>query len=162
MRTSYAVALGSNMRSPRHGSPARVVDAAFKALDIQPLSITARSSIVQSRPIGPSQRAYANAAALVETDLDPAAFLEHLKALERSFGRRDRGQRWRARPLDLDIILWSGGAWAGDVLIIPHPAFRARSFVLSPLSEIARDWRDPVTNRTIGQLAATLPKSSAF
>jgi 2-amino-4-hydroxy-6-hydroxymethyldihydropteridine diphosphokinase len=162
MRTSYAIALGSNMRSPRHGSPARVLTAAIGTLGKAPLILINHSRTVLSRPIGPSQRAYANAAALVETDLDPAALLTHLKAIERSFGRRDRGQRWRARPLDLDIILWSGGAWTGDSLIIPHPAFRARSFVLSPLSEIARNWRDPITNRTIGQLTATLPNSSAF
>jgi 2-amino-4-hydroxy-6-hydroxymethyldihydropteridine diphosphokinase len=162
MRTSFAIALGSNMRSPRHGSPVQVLSAAMATLGKAPLILINHSGTKLSRPIGPSQRAYANAAALVETELDPVALLEHLKAIERSFGRRDRGQRWRARPLDLDIILWSGGAWADDSLIIPHPAFRARSFVLSPLNEIARDWRDPITNRTIGHLTAMLPKSSAF
>ena len=140
MRTSYIIALGSNRRHPRHGAPAHVLAAAMAGLD--PI---ARSRIITSRPIGPSQRAYANAAILIESDLSPPALLAHLKTIERSFGRRAGGQRWAARVLDLDIILWSGGIWVDKVLIVPHPAYRLRSFVLGPLCEIAAWWRDPLT-----------------
>ena len=58
--------------------------------------------------------------------------------------------------LDLDIILWSEGAWAGPGLVVPHPAFRSRRFVLEPLAELAADWRDPVTGLTVRQLLAHL------
>jgi len=78
-----------------------------------------------------------------------------LKAIETAFGRR-RGQRWTDRVIDLDIILWSDGAWAGDGLIVPHPEFRRRDFVLRPLGAIVPDWRDPVTGRTVRQLAARI------
>jgi 2-amino-4-hydroxy-6-hydroxymethyldihydropteridine diphosphokinase len=162
MGTSYAIALGSNMRHPRYGGPAGVLAAAVRALDDDPCVVTAKSATVRSRPIGPSLRCFANAVVLIETTLEPPNLLQHLQALEAAFGRRKRGQSWRARVLDLDIILWSGGAWADDQLIIPHPAFRRRSFVLHPLKQVARDWRDPHSRRSVAHLAALLPKSSTF
>ena len=79
--------------------------------------------------------------------------MARLKAIERSFGRRP-GRRWGARVIDLDIILWSGGVYAGAALTIPHPAFRARRFVLDPLATLVPRWRDPVTGLTVRQLAA--------
>lgn len=156
MRTSYIIALGSNRRHPRHGGPAHVLAAAMAKLD--PL---ARSRIIISRPIGPSQRAYANAAILIESDLSPPALLVHLKAIERDFGRRSGGQRWLARVLDLDIILWSGGVWADETLTIPHLAYRQRRFVLGPLCEIAPWWRDPLTHFSPPQQKARLDRARA-
>ena len=83
------------------------------------------------------------------------AAIAALKAIERAFGRRN-GRRWGPRGLDLDIILWAGGAWGGPGPIIPHPEFRTRAFVLEPLAEIAPALRDPVTGKTIGALLAAL------
>ena len=153
MRTSYVIALGSNQRHPRHGAPARVVATAMALLE--PI---AQSAIISSAAIGPSQRRYANAAVLIESDLPPPALLTHLKAIERRFGRRSRGQRWSARVLDLDIILWSGGIWADATLTVPHPAFRARSFVLTPLCDIVPNWRDPISHFSTLQLKARLDR----
>jgi 2-amino-4-hydroxy-6-hydroxymethyldihydropteridine diphosphokinase len=82
-----------------------------------------------------------------------------LQSIEARFGRRRRGQRWRARVLDLDIVLWSGGAWASPGLIVPHVAFRERLFVLGPAAKIAGDWRDPVTGLSLRQLLARLKRS---
>ena len=67
-----------------------------------------------------------NGAALVRSKLDPQALLRRLQKTEAKFGRRRMGHKWRARVLDLDIILWSGGAFASDNLSIPHPLFRTR------------------------------------
>jgi 2-amino-4-hydroxy-6-hydroxymethyldihydropteridine diphosphokinase len=153
MRTSYLIALGSNQRHPRYGPPAQVVEVAMTQL--APL---ARSRIISSAAIGPSQRRYANAAILIESELAPADLLTHLKATERAFGRRTGGQRWRARVLDLDIILWSGGIWVDVTLTIPHPAFRTRSFVLGPLCDIAPDWNDPISHFSLLQLKARLDR----
>ncbi|MBA4048353.1 MAG: 2-amino-4-hydroxy-6-hydroxymethyldihydropteridine diphosphokinase [Sphingomonas sp.] len=146
--TSYAIALGSNRRG-RHGGPAQMVRAGLEAVG----GVVAASTVIETAPVGPSQRRFANMAAIVATDEPPDALLARLKAIEAAFGRR-RGQRWGARVIDLDIILWSGGAWVSPGLTIPHPAFRARDFVLRPLAQIAPGWRDPVSGRTIRQLVA--------
>jgi 2-amino-4-hydroxy-6-hydroxymethyldihydropteridine diphosphokinase len=92
---------------------------------------------------------------LLQSDEAPPALLRRLKAIERDFGRR-RGRVWGARVIDLDIVLWSGGAWGDSRLTVPHPRFRGRDFVLAPLAEVAPDWRDPVTGLSIRQLAARL------
>ncbi|MCR2835232.1 2-amino-4-hydroxy-6-hydroxymethyldihydropteridine diphosphokinase [Parerythrobacter lacustris] len=154
----YLLALGSNMRHAALGSPREVVATAIAALaEIGP--VTARSRIIESAPLGPSLRRYANAAALVESELEPAHMLALLKRIERRFGRR-RGQRWSARVLDLDIVLWSGGAWSSPELSVPHREFRRRSFVLGPAAQIAGDWRDPLSGLSLRQLNARLTKPS--
>ena len=148
-KTSYAIAIGSNRRS-RFGSPAETIRAAADALD--PLAV---SRIRATPALGPAGRGFANAALILESSSEPPKLLADLKALERDFGRRS-GRRWGPRVLDLDIILWSEGAWAGPGLVVPHPAFRSRRFVLEPLAELAADWRDPVTGLTVRQLLARL------
>jgi 2-amino-4-hydroxy-6-hydroxymethyldihydropteridine diphosphokinase len=143
--TSYAIALGSNRRS-RHGSPIATVRAAAQALSAD------RLSRIRSTPaLGPAGRGFANAAAIVRSKLDPPDFLSRLKQIEAEFGRRG-GRRWGPRVLDLDMILWSGGPWEQQGLVVPHPEFRARSFVVEPLAELAPEWRDPISGATIRQL----------
>lgn len=118
-------------------------------------TVTARSTIVATAPLGPAQRRFANAACLVESEYAPASLLAGLKHTEREFGRRD-GRRWGDRVLDLDIVLWSDGVVESRALTIPHTQFRKRSFVLGPATEIAPDWRDPVTGLKVRQLNARL------
>jgi 2-amino-4-hydroxy-6-hydroxymethyldihydropteridine diphosphokinase len=111
-----------------------------------------RLSVIRSTPaLGPAGRSFANAAAILFTDLAPPDLLAQLKQLETHFGRRP-GRRWGPRVIDLDIILWAGGGWEAPELVVPHPQFRSRRFVLEPLAELVPDWRDPVTGATVRQL----------
>lgn len=150
----YLIALGSNRRLAGIGAPRAVLDAAIAAMTAEGWQIEAVSDWVDSAPLGPSLRRYANGAAVIAGDLEPPEALECLQAIELAFGRERRGQRWRSRTLDLDIVLWSGGAWHSPGLDIPHPLFRERAFVLGPAAKIAPDWRDPVSGLTLRQLAA--------
>ena len=132
--------------------------AAFAALGGKGLKLKAASPIVASAPLGPSHRRYANAAALVKTRLSPEELLDRLQGIERRFGRRRGGRRWGPRVLDLDIVLWSGGAWSSPHLTVPHVAFRTRRFVLGPVAAIAPRWRDPVSGLSLQQLLARLTR----
>ena len=154
----YLVALGSNVRHPRYGDPRKVLAAAMDALAGDGADVVARAPVVESAPIGPSHRRYANGACLVRTGRDPEAMLGYLQAIETRFGRRRMGMRWRARVLDLDIVLWDGGAYAAKNLTIPHPLFRERDFVLAPVVQIAGDWHDPISGLTTRHLFARLTK----
>ncbi len=97
---------------------------------------------------------------MIATSLMPEALLARLQAIERAFGRKSRGARWTARVLDLDLVLWSGGAWSSTALTIPHPRMRDRQFVLAPAQAIAADWRDPLTGLTVRQLRARLTRAN--
>ncbi|MFZ2996784.1 2-amino-4-hydroxy-6-hydroxymethyldihydropteridine diphosphokinase [Sphingobium sp.] len=155
----YALALGSNRPLSARRTPARLVDEAAALMGrIGP--VLARSPTIETAPIGPSLRRYANAALLIESPLAPHAMLAALQAIERDLGRR-RFRRWGARSIDIDIILWSGGAWNSRALTIPHPAFRVRAFVLTPLLNIVPDWRDPRSGLTVRHLAARLAKAAS-
>jgi len=143
----YAIGLGSNRRHGRYGRPAEVLGAAVDRL--RPI---AASGILQTDPVGPSSRRFANAAILIETPLAPPELLARLKGIEREFGRR-RGRRWGERVLDLDILLWSGGRWSTRHLTIPHPRLAQRVFALAPLAKIAPNWRIPSLSTVRRQLA---------
>jgi 2-amino-4-hydroxy-6-hydroxymethyldihydropteridine diphosphokinase len=150
MRSTFVVAAGSNRRG-RHGGPHEEIAAALAALS----GVVAIAPIITSAPLGPSIRRFANTVAIIRSDAAPDAFLLLLKAIEQRFGRR-RGQRWGTRVIDLDVILWSGGSYEAAGLVIPHPAFRDRDFVLGPLTHVAPAWRDPLTGLTMRQLHARL------
>ncbi|WP_231638858.1 2-amino-4-hydroxy-6-hydroxymethyldihydropteridine diphosphokinase [Aurantiacibacter marinus] len=140
------------------GRPRDIVALAMELLHETLGEVTACSAITASAPVGPSQRQYANAALLLQSRLNPRSLLNVLQDTEAMLGRVRRGQRWQARTLDLDIVLWSGGIFAAPELIIPHPLYRERSFVLGPAAQIAPLWRDPLTGLTIRQTAARLSR----
>jgi 2-amino-4-hydroxy-6-hydroxymethyldihydropteridine diphosphokinase len=159
LRQRYLIALGSNVRHHRYGRPEQVLAAALEALGDAGIKVKRAARPIRSAPLGPSRRCYANTAAVVHTRLDPDELLDALKAIERQFGRRRGGQRWGSRVLDLDVVLWSEGAWASPGLTVPHPNFRMRTFVLAPAIRIAPRWRDPVSGLSLRQLAGRLRSS---
>ncbi len=134
----YAIAIGSNRRHGRFGRPPQVVEAAIARLDAA-FGLFDASPIVLNPAHGGAGRDFANAVAVVESDVDPSEMLGALKAVEREFGRRS-GKRWGPRVLDLDIIAWSGGKWRSPGLIVPHPRAASRAFVIQPLAAIAPYW----------------------
>jgi len=150
----YLIALGSNQKHPLLGAPASILGHAIDALEMEDIDVFTAAQIVTSNPIGASRRTYANSAVLLVSKLEPADMLSRLQAIELHFGRKRLGQKWRARTLDLDIILWSGGIFSSGnpPISIPHPHFRDRGFVLGPASEIAPKMTDPITGLTLAQL----------
>ncbi|HEY6048755.1 MAG TPA: 2-amino-4-hydroxy-6-hydroxymethyldihydropteridine diphosphokinase [Sphingomicrobium sp.] len=155
----YAIAIGSNRPHGRHGRPPQVVEAAVARLE-EEFGLFDASPIVLNAAHGPPGRDFANAVALVESDLDPPEMLQRLKAIEHDFGRRP-GRHWGPRVLDLDIVLWSGGKFRSRRLTIPHPQLERRGFVLQPLAAIAPSWRieGPTTARHLaGRLAHRAPR----
>ena len=150
----YAIAIGSNRPHGRLGRPPHVVETAIARLD-RDFGLFDASPIVLNRAQGGAGRDFANAVALVESDLDPPEMLRALKAIEREFGRR-RGRRWSARVLDLDIVDWSGGRWRSRPLTVPHAAAANRAFVIEPLAAIAPSWRlqAPLTARHLAHRLA--------
>lgn len=155
----YAIAIGSNRLHGRFGRPAGVVEAAIAQLD-QEFGLFDASPIILNPAHGGAGRDFANAVALLESDLEPQNLLKRLKQVERDFGRR-AGRRWGPRVLDLDLVLWSGGRFRSRGLTVPHSQLGRRDFVLKPLAAIAPRWRveGSLTARHLAQrLARAAPR----
>jgi len=154
-----ALALGSNLSSPA-GSPRQTLDAAVRRLEDLG-HVTAVSRYYETAPVGyANQPTFLNAAAILETTLAPQALLTHLLAIEREFGRdRSHGIANGPRTLDLDILLYDDLVLGTPTLQLPHPRMHQRSFVLTPLVEIAPHLVHPVFNKSMGQLLEDLTKA---
>ena len=89
--------------------------------------------------------------------MHPVPLMDLLHQIELEFGRL-RKTRNMARTLDLDILDFDGRVETGaDGVILPHPRMHERSFVLLPLSEIAPEWRHPISAASIDDLIAKIP-----
>jgi 2-amino-4-hydroxy-6-hydroxymethyldihydropteridine diphosphokinase len=148
-----AIALGSNV-----GDREQYLQDAIASLTpfVSNLHL---SRIFETDPVGMAdgQRRVVNAAATGQTTLSARDLLGRMLDVELELGRT-RPHPGAARTVDLDLILY-GRAVIDEApsLIVPHPRFRERRFVLEPLADVASDWRDPVTGLTIAQLLANLP-----
>ena len=146
-----AVALGSNL-----GDRAAHLDFAIARLAALLDNLKA-SRYYDTVPVGVSgpQPIYLNAAAVGKTTLSARELLDGLLAIERERGR-ERPHDNAPRTLDLDLILFGDAVIVEPGLVVPHPRFRERRFVLEPLAEVAAGLRDPVTGKTADQLLLDL------
>jgi 2-amino-4-hydroxy-6-hydroxymethyldihydropteridine diphosphokinase len=115
---------------------------AFAEGEVEDTRLLAASRVYETRPIGPSDQPYLNAAVALETSLEPEVLLAALKRIEAENGRV-RHARWASRTLDLDfLLLGRGGAWitkSTDALTLPHPQVFERDFVMHPLLDLQPD-----------------------
>jgi 2-amino-4-hydroxy-6-hydroxymethyldihydropteridine diphosphokinase len=145
--TRVAIALGSNL-GDRRGH----LDYAASRLGSILRNIRV-STFVDTEPVDVAGRQplFLNAAAIGETALSAHELLEALLEIERERGR-ERPMPGAARTLDLDLVLFGNQIVNEPALVVPHPRFRSRRFVLEPLAEIAPDMVDPVTGKAVGEL----------
>lgn len=143
------VALGSNL-----GDRQATLDRAVAELaQGERLRVTGISSWFETAPVGgpAGQAAFLNGAVAIETSLEPGDLLARLRQVEALAGRARR-QRWDARTLDLDLLLYDELVSDTPELVLPHPRLVYRRFVLEPAAQVAAAWVHPTSGWTIGQL----------
>jgi 2-amino-4-hydroxy-6-hydroxymethyldihydropteridine diphosphokinase len=146
-----AVSLGSNVGDRR--AHLNFAVASLRGL----LTNLAVSRYYETVPVGVSgpQAMFLNAAAVGQTSLTARGVLEALLAIEQERGR-ERPYARAPRTLDLDLILLGDVVLDEPGLVVPHPRFRERRFVLEPLAEIAPDLKDPATGSPVSALLSRL------
>lgn len=145
--TNAAIALGTNLGD-------REANLAFAVRSLSAILDNLRHSTwYDTAPVGvPSdQPRYLNGVVIGETALTARALLDRLLAIEQAAGRM-RPSPMAPRTLDLDLILFGSERIQEAGLVVPHPRFRERLFVLEPLAELAPGWIDPESGKTISAL----------
>jgi 2-amino-4-hydroxy-6-hydroxymethyldihydropteridine diphosphokinase len=141
-----AIALGSNLGDRR----AALLDAVDRLAGC--LAGLRVSGFIETQPEGGGdQPLFLNAAAVGDWDGEARPLLDMLMAIERAGGRQ-RPYPGASRTLDLDLILFGSAVIDEPGLVVPHPRFRERGFVLGPLCEVAPDLADPISGRTVAEL----------
>ncbi len=135
LRTAY-ISLGANL-----GDRERSLRRAIELLGTREGIRVARvSSLRETEPWGPvEQPSFLNAAAELETSLEPRELLDALLAVERDLGRLREGLRYGPRTIDLDLLVYGDAVVAEPGLVLPHPRLHERGFALEPLAELDPD-----------------------
>jgi 2-amino-4-hydroxy-6-hydroxymethyldihydropteridine diphosphokinase len=133
MITSYC-ALGSNLDHPQQ----QLQQALHLIAHSPSLALQQCSPFYSNPPLGPTdQPDFINAVARIDTTLDANDLLTTLQQIEYTMGRRRDGERWGARVIDLDILLYADHIIDTQQLTIPHYDLNNRAFMLKPLADIA-------------------------
>ena len=142
------IGLGSNL-----GNKSENLNKALDMLAETPhVKVLSVSKFYETVPVGiKDQPDFLNAAAKVDTTLEPLDFLDVCQSIEKSL-KRIRTVRWGPRTIDIDILLYGNLIFRTERLIIPHPEMCKREFVLRPLNEIAPEVIEPVNGMTIAML----------
>ncbi|MCK5733983.1 MAG: 2-amino-4-hydroxy-6-hydroxymethyldihydropteridine diphosphokinase [Candidatus Latescibacteria bacterium] len=160
------LSLGSNL-----GDRESLIHSALDALRELPDSEVSKvSSLYETAPMEKTDQPYfLNAVLKLRTGLTVRDLWRHMQRIEGELGRV-RTERWGPRTIDLDLILYGNQVIEEKDLVVPHPRYRERAFVLLPLLEIAPELTDPESGKKIrefleerceGQeVALYLPKKS--
>lgn len=149
------IGLGSNL-----GDGLAILADAWRVLgEDEGITAGELSSPYMTAPVDmASQHWFTNAVGWLETTLPPLELLKVLLAVEVRFGRerRDGSFGYQDRSLDLDLLYYGDIIMDTPELILPHPRIADRLFVLAPFAELAADFHDPLSGRTMAEMAKGL------
>ncbi|RCL76761.1 MAG: 2-amino-4-hydroxy-6-hydroxymethyldihydropteridine diphosphokinase [Flavobacteriales bacterium] len=147
LKGEIILALGSNLGN-REENLSNSISLIGKKIG----EVTKISKYFENDPVGfDSKNKFINLCIKVETTKKPLEILKELKSIEKSLGRIWTNKEYEDRPLDIDIILFNDFIMTSEDLIIPHPRYTSRPFVLVPMCGIG-DYIDPKVFLTCKQL----------
>ncbi|WP_407272608.1 2-amino-4-hydroxy-6-hydroxymethyldihydropteridine diphosphokinase [Radiobacillus sp. PE A8.2] len=152
MNVAY-IGLGSNI-APRF---ATLMDAVKIIGESPAITVTAKSSIYETKPVGfVDQDNFLNMVLELKTTLNPSELLGRCLQIELQLGRK-REIKWGPRTIDLDILLYNQDNIKTERLIVPHPRMHERAFVLIPLSEINPNLFVPTNDKCVKDILDEVP-----
>lgn len=147
---SLFLGLGSNLGDKQHN-----IELAYIEINKRIGKIISQSAFYVSKPDGfYSDNDFINAVCEVETALSPFQVLEEIISIEKYIGRTSKSINgdYSDRVIDVDILLYDNIIIETDYLVVPHPRFHLRSFVLIPLTELSPNIIHPILKKTINEL----------
>jgi 2-amino-4-hydroxy-6-hydroxymethyldihydropteridine diphosphokinase len=139
------ISIGSNIdRDKNIPASLQVLEQCFGELTV--------SSIYETEPVGFSGDAFYNLVVGFDSDLDAKEVARQLRQIELDHGRARNCQKFTARTLDLDLILYGDLVCYDEQLQIPRDEIERYAFVLEPLAEIAPTLKHPVNHISYAEL----------
>lgn len=152
MANRVILALGSSM-----GKKAQKLSETKEFLANLSSSGIRSSAIWETEPVGIAKNQFYNAVVEIYYDGTPAQLLKRIKQFEIDAGRDQNAERWADRPIDIDIIDFGSRFYLDSDLEVPHPRYKDRLFVLSPLQDIEPSWIDTVSGDHIDDMIKKAP-----
>ena len=138
---------GSNL-----GNRVENLNKATELITVRAGNLVACSKFYQTSPWGPlEQPDFLNQAVAVDAFLEPQQLMELLLGIEEEMGRI-RSEKYGPRNIDIDILFYGNKVMKTSLLQLPHPEVHSRRFALTPLAEIASEFIDPVSGKSISKL----------
>lgn len=151
MPTAY-ISIGSNIERDKN------IPSSLTALAqcFGPLMV---SSVYESEPVGFTGEVFYNLVVGVESDWEVKSIAKQLRQIEKEHGRTREAQKFSARTLDLDLILYGDLIVSDGRLQIPRDEIERYAFVLEPLAEIAPDLQHPISGKAYSALWQAFDKT---
>lgn len=138
------ISIGSNL-----GDKLKTINSSIEMIDEYEIAVTSISPFYITEPWGnENQNNFLNCVVEIETYFSPWKLLNMFQKIELSLGK-DIKVRWGERTIDIDIVLFGEKIIYEKNLIIPHPRYHKRNFVLIPLCDISKDIIDPISKNKI-------------
>ena len=149
------ISIGSNI------DPETNVRSAIHRLGLK-ARITAISTVYRTEPVGrEGQPLFLNCVVKIETDLPPRELkFQLLRVIEAELGRVRSNDKFAARTIDLDLILYDEVVMKTPDLALPDPEIPKRPFLAVPLHELAPGLVLPGSGQRIQDAAASLARNT--
>jgi 2-amino-4-hydroxy-6-hydroxymethyldihydropteridine diphosphokinase len=153
MPTAY-ISIGSNIDRENH------IPSSLKALAAR-FGLLKVSSVYETEPVGFIGDNFLNLVVSFESDLSAKEIAKILRQIELDHGRTRESQKFSARTLDLDLILFGNQIISDGRLQIPRDEIERYAFVLEPLVELAPQNKHPISGKTYAEIWQAFDKSQA-
>jgi 2-amino-4-hydroxy-6-hydroxymethyldihydropteridine diphosphokinase len=157
MTMEVGLSLGSNISNRLDN----LKEAKQRILAIFGMKLVAQSPVYETEPVGVKPEyqhlEFLNAVLIVDSLCAAHECYNQLRGIEEDMGRRRGPDRYSPRSIDIDIIYIDHLLIENSGLVIPHPRWVERRFVVQPLADIRPDLILPGTDKTVAQILAALP-----
>lgn len=152
--------IGFSLGSNRGDLVANMREAKRRILDYSDVAFVAQSPLYETEPVGVAPEYahlnFMNAVLLVESERAPNDWLERLHDIEYGMGRQRTDDRNAPRPIDVDILYAGAECIDSGGLVVPHPRWAERRFVVQPLADVRPDLILPGAGKTVREILAAL------
>jgi 2-amino-4-hydroxy-6-hydroxymethyldihydropteridine diphosphokinase len=158
----FGFSLGSNLGDRL----AHLREARCRLLETPGARLAAQSPVYETEPVGvkPAYQhlRFLNAVLILESDGAAADWLAAIGRIEAEMGRVRGGDRYAPRTIDIDLLYAGQECIDTGGLIVPHPRWSGRRFVVQPLADVRPDLRLPGAGGSVREVLEQLPPDPAF